>query len=509
MDVVDLAGASREQLVAMVRARDAQIAAQDAQITVLLEQVRVLGERVGGLEAQLTATRATSRTSSKPPSSEGYTKPAPTSRRTRSGRRPGGQAGGAGTTLRQVQDPDEVFEYAPSACGGCGSSLTDAPVVAVAARQVPDLPPVALRWSEHRVASVRCTCGHVTAAGTADGLPAWAVGPVQYGPGVRAAATYLANSHFLPIERTAALMSDLLGAHVSPGSVAAWHAGAGQVLTTTGGFTEVVAAALRGQEVLHADETGLRVAGALAWVHVACTRALSLFTVHTGAGRRGRGAIEHAGVISALAPSAVLVTDAWGPYLSYDTLHALCGAHVVRELRAAAEGAPARTTDEGAQTWAAKMMRLLEGLNTDVNTARRGGATALDPALLTARMTAFESVLALGHTQNPPPSGGWPGAGRRPKVVNLLLRIEARRGDYLRFTTDFAVPFTNNQAERDLRGVRLKEKVSGCLRTLTGAQAFVAIRSYLSTAAKQGQNALTVLRALHEGHPWAPAIAAG
>ena len=501
-DRVTLEGASHGELVELA------VVLVEANAA-LAASVGVLSGRVEVLEAQLAAARSTSRTSSKPPSLDGYAKPAPTSRRTRSGRKPGGQRGAPGSTLRQVAEPDVVVEHRPSACRGCGCSLAGRAPASWAARQVADLPAVKLVWTEHRLATVACGCGRRTSASALDGVPAWAVGPAQYGPGVRAAASYLHAAHYLPDARCAMVLADLLGAPVSPGTIVAWQQGGEQVLAGEGGFLDQVREQLRGADVLHADETGLRTAGALAWVRVAASEHSALLSVHAGHGRRGRAAIAAAGVVEHLRPDAVLVSDAWAPYLTYGCLHALCGAHVVRELRAVFEAAPTSVHQDGAQTWAHKMLRLLERVNTEARTARAGGRQHLDPDLLAAAVAGFEAILALAHAQNPAPPGGWPGAKRRPKAVNLLLRIETHREDYLRYASDLAVPFTNNLAERDLRGIRLHEKTSGCLRTLAGAKAMVAMRSYLLTTARHGLSALAVLRDLHTGHPWTPALTTG
>ncbi|WP_146211203.1 IS66 family transposase [Quadrisphaera granulorum] len=511
VDASALGSASREELIALVVMLSEQVSALTARITEqdarIAEQDAVIAE----LTEKLAAATATSRTSSKPPSSDGLRKPptpAPTSRRTKTGRKPGGQLGHDGAALAQVADPDDVIDHRPRACSGCAASLADAVVTSIAARQVADLPEnVRLAWTEHRIATCVCECGARTSAGVADGVPAGVSAPVQYGPRVRAAAAWLVAEHYLPIARAAAVLAGLSGAAPSAGSVATWTAAAGDALAADGGFLDAVAAQLADADVLHADETGLRTAGSLAWVHVACTLALVLLSVHTGDGRRGRAAIDRAGVIGNLKPGAVLVSDYWAPYFSYAAVHALCGAHVVRELRAVCEAAPACTTEDGSQSWAGKMLHFLESLNAEVRTARQEGRQELDPAVLAAKVTTFEKILALGHEQNPPPPGGWLAASRRPKAVNLLLRIEGEQKAYLRFARDFAVPFTNNQAERDLRGVKLRQKISGCLRTVKGAEVFVAIRSYLLTAQRQGRASLVVLRELFEGRVWIPQLA--
>ncbi len=459
-----------------------QLAAEVVELRALVVELREanqrLVERVAELERQLGQNP---RNSSRPPSSEGYGKPAPRSRRSSLGRRRGGQPGDEGRTLRQVDVPDEVIVHAPAVCGGCGTSLGAAPVVSTEARQVFDVPPIKLWVAEHRVEHRHCAgCATVTMGQAPRGVGA----PAQYGPGVRAVASYLVGAQHLPYERAAAVLGDLLAAPVSPGSVAAWVSEAAAGLT---GFTAAVRDELAAAEVACFDETGLRVDGALAWVHSASTPDLTLFTCHS---RRGAAAMDAAGVLPAFA--GVAVHDGWRPYRRYDVIHGLCNAHHLRELAGVAE------TD--GQAWAAAMARLLTEIHRRVQDAKGGGADRLAPTLLAAYTARYQRLIDAGRVTNPAPAG----RRRRPPAVNLLDRLDVYRDDVLRFATDFRVPFENNLAERDIRMVKLRQKISGCLRTMTGAHGFCAIRSYLSTAGKQGEPAIAVLRQLHAGHAWLP-----
>jgi transposase len=460
--------------------RERQLFAE--QLGALVEVNRELRERVAELERRLAGN---SRNSHRPPSSEGYEKPPPRSRR-RSGRKPGGQPGAPGSTLAQVADPDEVVVYRPRRCASCRRSLREAPVTSTEVRQVADLPPVALRWTEHRLEHRRCACGQVTMAGAEDGVPGHVRAPTSYGPVVRAVATYLVAEHHLPLDRAAAVLSDLLAAPVSPGSISAWVAAAGAALDP---FLDRVRGGLATADVAHFDETGLRVDTQLAWVHSASTRMLTLYTAHD---RRGREAMDVAGVLPKF--RGVAVHDCWAPYFGYPVTHAICNAHVLRELTAVWE--------HNGQAWAAKLAATLERLNVNVLEAKRSGADALDPAVLAGWHARYDALVAAGGAANPEPNGGW--RGKRPVAVNLLDRLGGRRDDILRFSVDFRVPFTNNTAERDIRPVKIRQKISGCLRSMAGATAFCAVRSYLSTVRKHGRDALTALRELHDGHPWLP-----
>lgn len=454
----------------------------------LHDRVDRLAEQVAQLQRRLEQNP---RNSHKPPSSEGYGKPAPRSRRERTDRGSGGQPGHPGRTLRQVADPDERVVHAPAACVGCGTSLADAPMTSVESRQVFDLPEIRLRVTEHVLEHRRCGCGQVTMAQA----PAGVGGPTQYGPGVRALATYLLAAQHLPLARTAQLLTELLGAAVSEGSLAGWYDQAAAGLDP---FCAALTAGLADAPVLGADETGARIEGSLSWIHALRTDRLTLYSVSA---KRGVQAMTAAGVLPALGPDTVLVHDFWAPYWNFNLTHAVCGAHLLRELTAAAEA-------DGQVGWAAELDRLLCEINRTTIAARDAGAHALAPALLATYRRRYNDLIDTGWAANPDHQPGGRGKRRRPTHVNLLDRLDGHRDEVLRFAADLRVPFTNNGSEQDVRPLKIRLKVAGCLRTMTGAQAFCRLRSYLSTAGKQGQPALQVMRMLHTGNPWIPAVTA-
>jgi transposase len=361
-------------------------------------------------------------------------------------------------------------------------------VVGVEARQVFDLPPLRLGVVEHRAERRRCGCGTTTQAA----FPAEARAAACYGPGVRALCCYLLAHQHLPVDRAAQLLADLLGAPVSAGTLAGVLAeGAGRL----DGFVEMVRKRLAATEVAHFDETGARVAGRLHWVHSASTKLLSLFTVHP---KRGKVAMDAAGVLPSFA--GVAVHDGWSPYWRYQQVsHALCGAHLLRELEA--------ISDEPGQGWAAGMAELLADAKTAADRARAAGAERIDDELRARLHVRYQRLLADGHAANPPPPRHGSRRGRAPRspAANLLGRLDRQQVEVLRFLDDLRVPFDNNQAERDLRMVKLQQKISGCWRTMAGAQAYLTVRSYVSTARKHKENPLTVLRQLFRGNPWLPA----
>src|SRR3954467_4781222 len=460
------------QLQAPIAEQDMRIAEQDA--------------RIAELERQLATS---SRNSSKPPSSDGLDKPAPKSLRGRSGRKPGGQPGREGRTLRQVAVPDEVVVHEPGACRGCGGMLVaDDPPIGVIRRQVFDIPTITVRVVEHRLISRRCVCGALTCAAG----PAGVTAPVQYGPHAAAIAVYLCLGQHLPVERTAGLLAELFGTPMAAGTVAAWTTRAAAGLAP---FTAPARQALAGAELVHADETGLRVAGRLHWLHVASSTRFTALFCHR---QRGKEAIDAAGVLPHC--TGTLVHDAFAPYARYrSATHALCNAHLLRELIAvvdhhAAHPAAAAGMPAG-WCWAQQVIDALLALKAITDTG-----TLPDPGVLGAHRRLIISAALIGAS----PETGPPGAGGR-RHRPLARRIRRRLHDYLRFATDPRVPFDNNPAERDIRMVKIKQKVSGCMRTLAGAHDFAAMRSYLSPAAKHGRRPFDVVAQLTSGNVWIPA----
>jgi len=477
-----------EATVAVQAAVIAELRAVNAEQACL---IATLQARVVQLERRLGKD---SSNSSKPPSSDGLGKPARAGRQgdeLAARRRPGKQPGAPGAHLAQVAQPDEVAWHAPDRCGGCGATLADAPVIGVEARQVFDLPPLRLLATEHRAERRRCACGTTTAAAFPDHVRAAAC----YGPGVRALVCYLCVHQHLPVDRAAQLLADVLGASVATGTLAAVLAEGAAGLD---GFLAIIRDQLAAAPVAHFDETGARVAGRLHWVHSASTSLLSLFTVHA---KRGKVAMDQAGVLPGFV--GVAVHDGWAPYWRYEVTHALCGAHLLRELDA--------ITDEPGQGWAAGMAELLVDAKLVADRARAAGAGRVEGAARARLHTRYERLLADGRAANPPPpaSGRRRGRARRSPAARLLARLDTHRDEVLRLLDDCRVPFDNNQAERDLRMVKLQQKISGCWRTPAGAEAFLALRSYIATARKHGMNPLAVLGQLFEGRPWLPAPAPG
>ena len=434
------------------------------------------------LRAQLEGN---SRNSSRPPSSDGLSKP-PADRKKRSlrrssGRKQGGQDGHAGARLEPVAVPDERVEHPPERCEGCHADLAGAePLGGGESRQVFDLPEGALlRVVEHVVARRRCGCGRLNTGS----FPAGVGAPTQYGPGVRALGVYLCVFQHLPYDRAAQALGDVAGAAVSTGTLTGWVAAAADGL---GDFDERLRDLLVAAPVAHFDETGARIAGRLRWVHSASTETLTRYTAHP---QRGSEAIDAAAVLPGF--QGVAVHDGWAPYRNYPGCdHGLCNIHHLRELQAAAEAG---------RLWPLAMGCLLLDTKDAVSRARAAGDGRLDPDALGELATSFKTVVAMGHDEHPAVKG------KRTKAHNLLLRLERYEPDVLRFAHDFRVPFGNNQAEQDIRMIKLQQKISGCWRTHHGAQRFLTVRGYISTARKNGLGTLDALGALAAGRPWLPA----
>jgi transposase len=455
-------------------------------VSELRVMVEVLQAEVADLKRQVGQN---SRNSSKPPSSDSpFTKPAPKSLRRKSGRKPGGQPGHPGSTLALVADPHEQERHEPGPCTGCGADLADAPEVGVERRQVFDLPPMTVRVTEHQLIARRCRCGTTTCGTAPEGVTA----PAQYGPRITAIILYLYVGQFLSKKRTAQALAELFGTPVSEGTVATMTKRAAAGLDE---FLGVVADRVAEAAVAGFDETGLRVAGELHWVHCARTDKYTLITCHRG---RGRDGMNDAGVLARF--RGVAVHDAWAPYDSYvNADHQLCCAHVLRELQAVADSA-AQADPNVEWCWAIQAADALVAMQKLVDHAVAAGVDTIDPDILGQQIGLYHSAVQIGLTQT---------AARSTKLEKthnaLAHRLLDRQDDYLRFTRDWRIPPDNNGSERDIRMIKLRQKVSGCLRTLTGARQFCAIRSYLSTAAKHGKHFFEVLVMLAKGRPWLPA----
>lgn len=423
-----------------------------------------------------------------PPSSDRFVRQ-PKSLRKKSGKKAGGQPGHEGTTLRWQACPDEVVVHAVTHCVACQQDLQAVAALQIERRQVLDVPTPRLWVAEHQAEQKQCpACQHITVAP----FPAEVAAPLQYGPRLGAIAVYLVQQQLLPWARACEILADLLSAPLSEGTLASLIE---RCAATLQPVEEQIKQALTMVEVLHQDETGLYVSGQRQWLHVACTEQWTHYAVHP---KRGQEALEAIGILPHFAGTSV--HDGWRAYFHYECLHALCLVHLLRELTYLAE--------DQALAWAAELIGLLLAMKAATDEARAAGLACLHPLEVADWQAQFVAIVTQADATTPyaqaPP--GHKGRVKQSAARNLLDRLLADQQAALAFLRRLAVPFDNNQAERDVRMIKVQQKVSGSFRSQAGAAAFCRIRGYLSTLRKQGLHLLTALEATLRGHPVLPAF---
>jgi transposase len=394
--------------------------------------------------------------SSKPPSSDGYKKPTPKNLREKTGKKTGGQVGHRGHTLRQVETPDQVIQHQLDRCADCNTSLKKLPVVKNEKRQIFDISLQKIQVTEHQGETKICpACQKVNYTS----FPEVATQPVQYGERISALATYLQHYQMLPFERLAELFRDIFGVPISQGTFSNISKKAYKKLES---FEEEVSRQLILSNILHADETGVRVETKLKWLHVASSQLLTYYSVQANRGKKG---IDAAGILPKF--SGTLVHDFWKSYFSYGSNHAMCNAHILRELKGLYE-------DEGL-IWAHGISELLIVIKKRIDEC----SSRLTPEKIAYYKSRYLGILRKGYES--------PDSKRKKlKSTQLYNRLVLHQSDILRFMTNKEVPFDNNLAERDIRMLKVKQKISGCFRSEAGGQEFARIRGYISTAKKRG-----------------------
>ena len=473
-ELPDLSQLSHSQKDDLIRLLWSMIQRQSKQIAALQLQVADVQSRLN----------KNSRNSSKPPSSDGLNKPAPKSLRVAGKNKTGGQKGHPGRTLSQATEPDKVVVHGvPDHCQSCDRRLPFAYVSET--RQVFDLPSLQFVVTEHHAMQAICSCGHVHTAEFPSGVNA----PVQYGPRAQAAMVHLNQNHAVSVQRTAVLMKDLFGLSVSQATVIKAGVDSAAILQPT---ADAIGLAAISADVLHADETGLRVAKKLHWLHVLATQTLTWLGCHP---KRGTEAFDALALLQQF--KGVLVHDGWMPYKALQCQHALCNAHHLRELTYLLE--------EQGQAWAGDMIELLTHANhlDNVNCAD-GRSPSYDGKRYQAQVRdlrhLYDAILAQAEIENPIAlSTGKRGRTKQSKATNLIGRLREYTDDVWRFMTQSDVPFTNNCAEQSVRMPKVKQKVSGCFRTLQGAQNYCVLRSYAATMHKQGANVFESLVSAFKG----------
>jgi len=427
--------------------------AKDRRIAELETLLRTALERITELERRLGLN---SRNSSKPPSSDGYKKPSPKSLRCAGQRRSGGQIGHAGKTLGQTETPDWIVEHHVKSCNRCQKDLEAATPSRYVCRQVFDIPEPKIEVTEHRAEVKICDCGCVNT-----GLfPKEVNAPVQYGKRVMALAVYLSVQQMIPEDRLQIAFMDIFGLTISTATLVRFNEiFAKKISSEVDQKLEV----LKKASVKHVDETGIRIAGKLHWLHVICSDQLTHYRISE---KRGDLLEDLEGIIS---------HDHWKPYFTLENVtHSLCNAHHLRALKA---------LEEDSESWAFEMSAFLK------NSAHHSKSPP--PNFMAEAYEKYDDIVSKGlafHEALPPFPKPARGRQKRRPGHNLLLRFQNFKDDVLRFLTDPSIPFTNNQAEQDIRMMKVKQKISGSFRTLLGAQIFCTIRSFLSSSRKQNLN---------------------
>ena len=440
------------------------------------EKIAELEKRIEELEAQL---KQNSRNSSRPPSADIF-KPKPKSLRKKSGRKPGGQNNHEGKTLKMVKDPDEIISHLVLKCK-CGHSLRTIKPLKIVRRQEFEIPPTKIKVIEHQAEVKICpVCGKKTVGE----FPSYVTNPVQYGPNFKSEVMYLKDELMLPFEKASTYFKDKYNQKISPATILNICMEAYESLDK---FENEVEENLIQSPVLHADETGLRVLGNRWWLHTIGNERLTLYAVHQ---KRGSKAVDDIGIIPKF--KGILVHDFWATYFRYDCKHSLCNAHIMRELEGIVDGYK--------QKWAGKMKDLFEDVYNCIFVQNKRNQEKLIEF-----KQIYQTILKEGFEENPPPvrpDGKKRGRIKKSKPLNLLMRLDEYREDILRFMYNSIVPFTNNLAERDVRMMKVQQKISGTFRSREGAEIFCRIRGYISTVRKNGKSVYEALKKLAEGQPF-------
>ena len=477
-------------LLALVNEQQEQMASLNAQVAKLEAENKELADRLN----------TNSRNSSKPPSTDGYAKPSakakepsgttsgtdskddkpsPKSLRQKSGLKPGGQKGHKGTTLEQTAEPERTQYHPVIDCEKCHRSLRSKEPVKLVERQVFEPGRFGHFEVTAHVAEVKeCDCGHVTSAGFPEGVDSH----VQYGPTTQALAVYLCQYQLIPYKRVSQFFMDIFGLEVSPGSICTFQEKAYDQLSST---EQAIADALRNAPVAGADETGMRVAGSLWWMHVLRTDEWTLYHLDPS---KGQPAIESMDILLTFA--GILVHDHYKLYFRYAALHVLCNAHHLRELQG--------VVDRDCNHLAARLQRLLRLACHLSNGFRKIGMEAMPENIRQRIASLFERTAKRAQAEEAKYMERVRQRQGRDKVkntkaFNLFKRLVEFKEETLRFMTDLTIPFDNNGSEQDIRNGKVKQKISGCIRSKKGAKWYCRIRSYVSSARKQGQNVFEAL----------------
>ena len=475
---------SREEM----RARYAQ--GEEAVLVVYESLVVIIRRLEGRIQELEDKQEKDSHNSSKPPASDGMKKPMKHRQRSQSKKKVGGQTGHVGSRLEPVAEPDHVEMHAVKCCQHCERSLEDLAAARHIHRQVFDLPEVVqLEVTEHRAEVKVCPeCGVENIAA----FPTGVTQVTQYGARLGSQIVYFNQHHFIPMERTAEIVQDLYGHHISSGSIPAMNTKVSQQVKPV--CEEIRDYLIQTNEAVHFDETGMKISGKLHWLHSASTKLATACLIHA---KRGSPAMDAMGILPKRRGWSV--HDFWKPYLKYQQArHALCNAHLIRDLIFLVE--------QYQQAWAQELLDLLLKIKQAVETAQAKHQDTLSSRALRVFEAEYDRLVRQGEQTNPPATraSGQRGKVKQSPARNLLDRLRDHKEKVLAFMYDFNVPFDNNLAERDIRMTKVHQKVSGGFRSEDGAATFGYIRSYISTARKNGHPILDALFQALSGSPYRP-----
>ena len=416
--------------------------------------------------------KATSRNSSLPPSQD----PFRSKDKSKSKNKVGGQNGHKGKSLKQVENPDKIVFHAVENCSACSSRLINSKCHHVSKHQVFDIQ-INVVVTEHQAEHKLCSCGHMESAKLPSGVSA----PCQFGPSVKSMAVDLTNVQFIPLKRASDFFSNKLGLNVSQRSIENFNQEAYEALED---WEKTAKEDLINSEVLNGDETGININKENAWIHSLSNEHTVLMMPHKS---RGSEAMDDMGILPNY--NSILCHDFWSAYSGFDVIHACCHAHLQRELTKAAEGF--------GQKWALKFKKLF----LRINKMRDGQEGVLSWTQIQRIEDTYSRLLQEADIECPENLDREKKRGRIGQSYprQLLNRLHSRRDWVLLFIYDPRVPFTNNQAERDIRMAKVQQKISGCFRTFEGAQRFCRIRSFILSMQKQGKNPQEELERIFRG----------
>ena len=473
-----------KQLLQQVSSLNATVDSLNATVNAQAQLITQLNQTIHELKEQLNKN---SKNSSKPPSSDGFKKPAPKSLRKPSGKKAGGQNGHEGTHLAVITAPDETIKHMPSACEGCPHYEMCRGTACIAEkRHVIDIE-VTVNVTEHQALEIPiCMIHGVLRKGE---FPSAIKAPVQYGENLHALAVALNTVGAVSVKRTHEILSGVFKIPIATGTIS------NMVKRCADGLTDTVSKIkqkMQASALGHFDETGTRAANKLMWVHNASNCEYTYLDISP---KRGFKGMEQCGVLTEF--RGIAVHDCWASYWSYpEVTHAVCCAHLLRELTGITENNPD-------QKWASAFTDLLLEMKKVKDKAVANGKDSLSYYHCHKFDKRYDELIEQARTENPIPETTEKKRGRKKKgkILALVERLANYKASVCLFIKNFNVPFDNNQAERDIRMIKVKTKVSGCFRTEEGARDYLKIMSYIGTAHKQGYNAYEAIKNAITGNP--------